>query len=271
MFVDAGGLTMHVQVRGPTTAPVLFLLHSIGTSLHLWDAQADALAGRYRVVQMDLRGHGLTAVPRGPYSVEQLAADVGAAMDALDIERAHLAGVSLGGAVALAFASRAPGRVSSLVLCDTAASFPPAAFWRERARAVRADGLEPLVEPALQRWVTAALIDAPEGDGLRAMLRRTDPEGYAAAAEALAACDLHRDAAALRVETLVLVGELDASTPVATAEALSAAIPGAVLRVLPGLAHLPPMERPLKLTEALGGFLDGVVRRDSPSTHPCHR
>jgi 3-oxoadipate enol-lactonase len=261
MFVRANSLSVHVQIRGPVHAPALVLLHSIGTNLHLWDAQAEALADRYRVVQPDLRGHGLSSVPAGPYSMAQMAQDIEALLSALSIAQAHVAGVSMGGAVAMALAASSPRRVLSLILCDTAPSFAPAAFWEGRARAVRADGLEWLVEPALERWVSEGFRQGVEADGMRAMLRRTDPQGYAASAQALASCNLEGVATGLRMPTLVLVGENDLSTPVATARALCDSIPGAVLKLLPARAHIPQMEAPDHLNRLMGEFLDGTAPR----------
>jgi 3-oxoadipate enol-lactonase len=248
-----------VQVAGPAGAPALLMLHSLGTSLHVWDAQADALAARYRVIRPDLRGHGLTGVPPGPYTLDMLAADVLAVLDTLGVAAAHVAGLSIGGAVAQSLATLAPARVRSLVLCDTALAFPPPALWRERAALARAQGMEPLVQPVLARWVTADFQDAPEAEGLRTMLRRTAPEGYAGAAEALAAADLTAATSRLRLPALVLVGAHDAATPMASAQALQAAIPGAQLVVLPGVAHIPTVQRPDDVTAAMAGFLAGLA------------
>ncbi len=100
MFVRVGDLVSHVQVSGPTGAPAVVLLHSLGTSLHVWDAQAEALAARYRVIRPDLRGHGLTSVTPGPYHMATLARDVLGVLDALSTANAHVAGLSIGGLVA---------------------------------------------------------------------------------------------------------------------------------------------------------------------------
>jgi 3-oxoadipate enol-lactonase len=259
MFVRAGGLVVHVRVAGPPEAPPLVMLHSLGTSLHVWDAQADTLAANYRVIRPDLRGHGLTGVPDGPYTLAAMAGDVLAVLDALGVAAAHVAGLSIGGAVAQALAAEAPGRVRSLILCDTALAFPPPTPWRERAATVRAHGMEPLVQPVLARWVTAEFLDAPEAEGLRAMLRRTAPEGYAGAAEALAVADLTGSTSRLRLPALVLVGEHDLATPPAAARALQAAIPGAELVQLAGAAHIPTMQRPAEVTAAIAGFLAGLA------------
>ena len=254
MFVNANGLTMHVQVDGPAAAPVLVLVHSLGTSLHVWDEQARALAGPFRVVRPDLRGHGLTEVTPGPYSIAQLAADVIAAMDALGVGQAHVGGLSIGGLVAQSLAHQAPGRVASLILCDTALAIPPAQNWRDRAALVRSGGTEAVVDPVMARWVTPGFMQDPAAIGLRAMLLRTAPEGYAAAAEAIAAADLSADTATLRVPALVLVGDKDEATPPASAEALRAALGGSLL-ILPGAAHLPTVEVPDLVTDAIRRFL----------------
>jgi len=255
MFVKAGDLDVHVQVSGPPGAPALLLLHSLGTTGHIWDAQAEALAHGWRVIRPDLRGHGLTTVTPGPYSIEGLARDALAVLDALGVGRAHVAGISIGGLVAQALAAEAPARVRSLMLLDTALAIPPPATWHERATIVRGQGMAPLVEPVAARWVTPAALQAPFTQGLRAMLRRTDPEGYAGAAEAIAAADLTASTRRLRLPTLILVGDGDQSTPISSAEALRDAIPGARLQVIPDAAHIPTVERPEAVTAAMKAFL----------------
>ncbi len=254
MFVNANGLTMHVQVDGPAAAPVLVLIHSLGTSGHVWDAQAQALAGSFRVVRPDLRGHGLTAVTPGPYTIAGMAADVIAALDALGVGQAHIGGLSIGGLVAQSLAHQAPGRVASLILCDTALAIPPPQGWHDRAALVRSSGMEALVEPVMARWVTPGFMGDPAALGLRAMLLRTAPEGYAGAAEAIAAADLSADTASLHVPALVLVGEHDEATPPSSAEALRAALNGSLV-VLPGAAHIPTAEVPDLVTDAIRTFL----------------
>jgi 3-oxoadipate enol-lactonase len=256
MFVRAGELVVHVQQDGPEGAPPLLMLHSLGTSLHVWDRPATLLARGRRLIRPDLRGHGLTSVPTGPYTIEAMAHDALALLDARGIERIAVCGLSIGGAIAQALAALAPARVSALILCDTAMHFPPPALWHERARIARTHGMEPLVAPVLARWVTPAFQDDPEAEGLRAMLRRTAPEGYAAAAEALAHADLRASTAQLRLPTLVLVGEHDAATPPSAAAAIAAAIPGARMAALAGAAHLPTVERPADVADAISAFLE---------------
>jgi len=259
MFVRANGIAMHVQVDGPAAAPVLVLLHSLGTSGHVWDAQARALAGPFRVVRPDLRGHGLTEVTAGPYGIAGLAADVLAVLDALGIGQAHVGGLSIGGLVAQGVAHQAPGRVASLILCSTALALPPAQGWRDRAALVRAGGIAAVVDAVMARWVTPGFMGDAAAVGLRQMLLRTAPEGYAGAAEAIAGADLSADTAGLQLPALVLVGDRDEATPPASARALCDALGGSLV-VLPGAAHIPTVEAADGVTAAIRGFLLPPVR-----------
>ncbi len=254
MFLRAGPLTLHVRIDGPDAAPPLVLLHSLGTSATVWDAQADGLAGPFRVIRPDLRGHGLSEVPPGPYTIQGMAGDVLAVMDALDIKQAHVAGLSIGGLIAQAVAHAAPERVASLICVDTALAILPAQGWTDRAAAVRAGGILPLVEGVMARWVTPDFLDQPGAHGLRAMLLRTDPEGYAAAAEAIAAADLTLATQALDTPALVLMGEHDAATPPALAQALADALHAPCI-TLPGAAHIPTVQVPDLVTDAMRRFL----------------
>ncbi len=255
MFIQAGEITIHVQVDGPPSAPAVLLLHSLGTSSHVWDAQAEALAQRFRVIRPDLRGHGLTTVTAGPTTIETLADDAVALLDALGIATADVAGLSIGGVIAQSLAARAPSRVRSLILCDTAMVLPTAESWHARAATVRAHGLPAVADTVMTRWVTPPFATAPAARGLRAMLLRTDPEGYAAAAEALATADLTASTPTLRLPTLVIVGDQDASTPLPAAQAIAAAIPGARLAIIPGAAHIPTVEHPAAVTTLMLDFL----------------
>ena len=254
-FVEIHGHATHVAVDGPPGAPAVLLMHSLGTSLAVWDAQVEALRHGLRVVRFDLRGHGLTELSRAPFTLDDLAADALAVLDACGIASAHVGGVSIGGMIAQVVAARAPARVRSLILCDTALALPPPELWRQRAAAVRADGIAAVADATLARWVSPGFAAGAAGRGLRALLLRTPAEAYAGAAEALALADLTRSTAALRVPALIVVGELDPSTPVAAAEALQRAIAGAELAVIPGGLHLPQLEHPDAVTAAIRAFL----------------
>lgn len=254
MRLDLPGLAMHLRADGPQDAPPLLMLHSLGTDGRVWQPQAEALSRHFRVLRPDLRGHGLTDVTTGPYTIEGMARDVLAALDALGIARLAVAGLSIGGMIAQSLAHQAPDRIAALVLCDTALAIPPASLWRERAATVRARGMAAIAEGMLARWLTETA-DPATREALRGMLLATDPEGYAGAAEAIAAADLAGTTRRLRLLAFILVGDRDAATPLSAAEALCAALPGARLRLIGGAAHIPTLEQPRLVTQALLDFL----------------
>jgi 3-oxoadipate enol-lactonase/4-carboxymuconolactone decarboxylase len=259
MFIKVKDLTIHLQQDGPPGATPVVLLHSLGTNLHVWDHQAASLSNSFRVIRPDLRGHGVTACTPGPYSMAQLADDLAGLLDALGIPKIHLGGISIGGLIAQAFAAAHPDRVASLILVDTAMAIPPAQSWTDRAAKVRAEGIGSIADSVLARWVTAPFIDSPESAGLMAMLLRTPTEGYAAAAEAIAAADFVGSTAELKIPTLVVVGDQDLATPVASAQALHEAIAGSSLVILENAAHIPTVEKPAELIAAMQKFLSPPI------------
>ncbi|TMK97375.1 MAG: alpha/beta fold hydrolase, partial [Actinobacteria bacterium] len=180
------------QVEGAPDAPVLLLGGSLGTSLEMWDGQL-ALAGSLRIVRFDHRGHGQSPSPPGPYEIEDLARDVIDLMDALEIERAFYAGLSIGGMLGMWLGANAPERVERLVLICTSSQMGPATMWQERAATVRAAGTtEPIADAVVDRWLTPAFANEhPEARArLRAMLVSADPQGYAACCGAIERMDL---------------------------------------------------------------------------------
>ena len=252
MFLHLGETVFHALVEGPPPtadrAPVL-MLHSIGTNVHLFDPQATALARNHRVIRMDIHGHGLSGVTRGPYSMSLHARDALALLDALGVRKAHVVGVSLGGRIAQQMAAEAPGRVVSLVLMDTAAEFPPPDAWQQRIDIVGAQGMAGLVDMVMPRWVTDASLASSQG--LRRMLLATDAEGYAGSSAALRDARAAEIAGRISCPATVVVGERDVATPVAAAEALRDMIPGSRLVVIPEAAHLPTLERAEASTAAI--------------------
>ncbi|MDE2228163.1 MAG: 3-oxoadipate enol-lactonase [Alphaproteobacteria bacterium] len=261
-FVRTGRFVTHYSLWGNHKAPVLVLGNSLGTNFHLWDAQLPALAARFRVLRYDMRGHGLTEVPDGvdAYTIDDLAGDVLALADALAIERFHYSGLSIGGMVGQRLGARAPGRVLSLALCDTAMTIAAPQVYRDRADAVRKNGLESIGDAVLQRWFTEGFLKAkPDiARGMRTMLTRNSVAGYAGCCLALAAMDLAADARRIACPTLVLVGARDEATPPAAARAIAAAVKGAKLVEIADCAHISPVERPAEVTAALTEFFASV-------------
>jgi 3-oxoadipate enol-lactonase len=245
---------LHHQVEGPADAPALLLLNSLGTDLRMWDAQAAALRGEFRIVRCDARGHGDSPYTAAPWTLADLGADVVRLLDLLGIEEAHVAGVSLGGATAVWLAAHAPERVDCLVACFTSAFFGPPDPWLRRAETVRAEGVAAVSEAVLGRWFTDA-IDPGLRARMKAMLEATPPDGYAAATEVVAHLDLRDDLPVVTAPTLVIAGAEDVATPPAMGLALADGIPGASFVELPGAAHLGNVERPDAVTDLIRSHL----------------
>lgn len=255
MFIRPLKLTQHVDVEGPEEATTLILLHSLGTDLHLWDLQIPRLTERYRVVRLDIRGHGLSAVDAQPFSMSDLADDVIAVVDHLKIDKFYVAGVSIGGTIAQWIGFKLPERVQGMVIIDTSlVNAAPPSLWRARAEDVFQHGLEHLERGIISNWVTPAFIDSPEADGLRQMLRRTTVEAFAGCSLAIADTDL-TDMQIPGVRAVVVRGAEDKLTPQDYAQRL-AKKRNAELHIIPGASHLPNFERPDALTDEIISFID---------------
>src|SRR5258708_31706079 len=122
-IVNADGCAIYVEVDGPERAPALVLSNSLGTTLHMWDAQVAPFTRDFRLVRYDRRGHGRSGVPKGPYTMERLGRDVLAVLDALGIERVNWCGLSMGGMVGQWLGANAPERIERLVPTHTASYF----------------------------------------------------------------------------------------------------------------------------------------------------
>jgi 3-oxoadipate enol-lactonase len=242
---------------GPADAPVVVLSNSLGATRGMWDPQVPALAKRYRVVTYDTRGHGESPSPAGPYSLDDLVDDVLALLDRLGVRRAHLAGLSLGGMMALRLAAREPAQVDRLVALATSAKPDPQGFL-DRAAAARSGGTAPLAPTVVSRWLTPAYA-AEHPDlvaKLEAMIAGSDDAGYAACCEVVASVDLLADCARIAAPTLVISGWEDPALPPEHQKLIAASIPGAeLLTVSPG-AHLANLEQTLQVTGALLGHFD---------------
>jgi 3-oxoadipate enol-lactonase len=244
---------MRVDYRldGHTEAPVLVLSNSLGTDLELWSANLSVWTAQFRVLRYDQRGHGRSDVPTEPYAVEELGRDVLELLDRIEAERASFCGLSLGGATGMWLAAHAPDRIDRLVLACTSARFGEPEPWLERARVVRSEGMDAIVDRQLERWFTAGFADQrPEVVArYRRMLLSTPAEGYARGCEAVAAWDFRESLGAIRAPTLVVAGEDDPATPPEHGGFLARGIAGASLEVLPAAAHLANIQQPEPFAE----------------------
>jgi 3-oxoadipate enol-lactonase len=227
--ITLGDLSARYELSGAANGPVAVFSNSLGTNLRMWDAQETALGGQFRILRYDTRGHGETAVTPGPYSVEQLGRDVLRLLDALNLERVHFCGLSLGGMIGMWLGVNAPERLHSLVLANTAARIGTVEGWNARIERIREVGLAAAAPSILERWLTPEFrARAPEPcQSLERMLVATPTEGYLACCAALRDVDLREAIAAIRLPTLVIGGTRDVATQPADTHAVAERIPGA--------------------------------------------
>ncbi|NUW42024.1 bifunctional 3-oxoadipate enol-lactonase/4-carboxymuconolactone decarboxylase PcaDC [Nonomuraea rhodomycinica] len=251
------------RLDGPEGGPPLVLGPSLGTSARVWEPQLAALSRTFRVLRYELPGHGGSPAPATAtaMTIDGLAEHVLELAGAAGMETFHYAGVSIGGAVGAVLAARHPGRVRTLALICSSARFGEPEAWRQRARLVRERGTAALLEGAAGRWFAG-----PADRALLDDLAATDPGGYAACCDALAAYDLRRELGGIDVPTLVVAGRNDPATPPAHARELADGIPGATLVEVPGAAHLANVDQPGRVTAALLAHLPQP--RQAPRTPP---
>ncbi|WP_353952598.1 3-oxoadipate enol-lactonase [Knoellia sp. S7-12] len=253
-------VAVHHVVTGRADAPVVVLSNSLGSTMAMWDAQADALAEHFRVVRYDTRGHGQSPVPTGPYDIDDVANDVVALLDTLGIGKAHFVGLSLGGMTGMRLAARNPERVDRLVVLCTGAKLDPSSAWRDRAALVREMGTQAVAQAVVARWFTAAyLASNPDTRAAcEAMVGATPAEGYASCCEVIAAMDLRADLPTITAPTLAIAGADDPATPSSFLEEIAENVQDGHLLVVPESAHLANAEQPETITPAIIVHLTGV-------------
>lgn len=249
----------HHSVGGREGAETIVFSHSLGASEDMWRPQAEALGDRFRVVRYDTRGHGRTRSGGGAFSVQDLADDIADLLDHLEVERAHLVGISLGGATVLDFAARHPERTDRIAVIGTAAVLGTPAYWAERVMLVRTRGMAAVAETATRRWFTEGFHrDHPDVvKRFRRDIAACDPLGYTACCRALAETDLRGELGDVEAPALVLYGSEDAVATEADALALQAGLRDARVAAVEGAAHLASTERAGIVNGLLGGHFGG--------------
>ena len=248
----AGGKAIGVEEAGDGGVPIVFL-HGVGSDKSVWAPQLEHFGANRRAIAVDYPGYGESDPVAPGTTRDDFAAAVLAAMDTLQIERAHVCGLSLGGVIAIAIHHAAPERCASLTLADTFAVHPngPAIYERSVAASEQMSELAAARTPVL--LAPGASEDVHQE--VRETMARIDPEAFRIGAEAVWLADQRDRVAAIRVPTLVLVGDQDTVTPPELSRELAEAIPGAELNVLAGAGHLANVERPADFNRLVEEFL----------------
>lgn len=254
--VDGLGLRCRIDGNDPSLPWVAFS-NSLGTTLEVWDAQAAALAGRFRVLRYDQRGHGDSAVPADACDFRRLGDDLLALLDRFGIERCTLVGLSMGVPTALRVVEAQPQRVERLVLCDGQAATAAGGgdVWEQRIGQLRSDGMAAFAEATVSRWFSPEFVATGGADRVRGMLAATPPDGLVACIRALQGYDFAHVPPTLRVPTLLLVGARDGALPASMAR-LAGGIAGATLVEIANAGHIPNVEQPEAFNAALLAFLE---------------
>jgi 3-oxoadipate enol-lactonase len=260
MKTRTNGIELSYTVEG--SGPWLAMSHSLACNSHMWDEQMPLLAKRFKVLRFDTRGHGDSDAPAGAYTLEQMADDVKGLFEALGIRAAHWVGLSMGGMIGQTFALRYPGVLTSVVLADTTSRYPAEAapLWADRIKVAESKGIEPLVQPTLERWFTAPYRAAHPDQMQRigGMIRATPVAGYVGCCNAIPKINLTARLKEIKVPALVIVGADDAGTPPAMAREIHENLPGSELVVIPSAAHLSNVEQPAAFDAALTRFYDRI-------------
>jgi len=256
-FVELDDLRIHYELDGADNLPVLVFSNSLGVNLAMWEPQVQALSPHFRLLRYDTRGHGRSSVPPGPYTIAQLGADVLHLLDALDIQQASFCGLSLGGVTGQWLGIHAPNRIHKLILADTAAKIGNEEGWNTRIATVSQEGLDSIIPATLERWFTPAFRTAQPQTvaNTSAMLRATDPQGYAGCCAAIRDADFRSSIRDIRTPTLVITGTRDPVTPPDDGHFLAENIAGAGYVELPA-AHLSNTEAAAAFNAAILEFHD---------------
>ena len=250
--------------NGAPDGPIVVLLHSVGLDRTFWAPVSTALEHRFTTVRVDLRGHGDSPSPPGPWSLEDLADDVAELLGDLGVDHAHVVGQSFGGLVAQHLAIRYPALVMRLVLSGTSCTTSESEreTFLDRAGLAEAQGMEPVARAAIARWFTDAGMGLPVVAAARQRLLANDPASWAKTFHAIAGHNVLDSLHDIQARTLVVTGDADVATPPHFAVEMAAALPNCELKILDGVPHMGYLEQPELMARTILDFLDEADTRN---------
>jgi 3-oxoadipate enol-lactonase len=265
MLLQLDNRRLHYDLIGPPAGQgdVVCFAHALAADSGMWAEQVAPLLGLgLRVLRIDMRGHGGSDAVAGDYTLDTLADDIVAVLNACGIARIHFVGLSVGGMIGQALALRHGARVASMMLCEApaAALINAVALWSPRVAAVRAaQSLEPIADATMTRWLTEAfqVSNPARWSEIRRTVAATSPAGYCGCVAALSHFDFTAALPRLRVRALAVYGEDDVASSADEAEKLARLIPGAQFVLFPDARHLPNVESPERFNKILTDWLKG--------------
>ena len=255
MKAKVNGTELYYELHGSEGAPWLVFSHSLACTVRMWDPQIAAFKDRYRILAYDMRGHGQSAAPAGPYTLDMLADDVLALLRELKIDRARYVGLSIGGMIGQHLALKEPKRFEKMVLADTGHTQTPETLkqWEERIRIAQAQGMKPLVAGTMERWFTPAFRERPEAKRIAELIAATPVAGYVGCGQAIMKLNTTGRLKDIKLPVLAITGEADAAA--GGTKYIGEHLPGAKFVNIPQAAHIANIEQPEKFNQALREFL----------------
>jgi 3-oxoadipate enol-lactonase len=249
------GIEINYEVSGKEGAPWLVLSHSLACSVRMWDPQVEAFKDRFRILNYDMRGHGATSAPQGPYTLDMLADDVLGLMKHLKVEKAAYCGLSIGGMIGQTIAIRGGGPFTKMVFADTTHTQPPEAIkqWEDRISTAKAKGMAALVDSTMERWFTAPNRSTPAAKRIAALISATPAAGYIGCGQAIMKLNTTARLKDIKVPVLAITGEQDGAAP--GTKYIGEQVPGAKYVGIANAAHIANIEQPEKFNQALRDFL----------------
>lgn len=261
MLLTIDGHRIYYDMVGPDSAPIVCFTHSLSSDGGMWQEQVPILLGAgFRVLRLDMRGHGGSDPVAGDYTMSILAGDVIKALDALGVGKVHYIGLSIGGMIGQALLLDHGERLLSAMLCDTQPSTPPGseAAWDERKAAVRlANGLATIADGTMDRWFTPAFksCNPARWTQIRDTIVGTTPQGFLGCAAAIQNFNFENQLHTIKVPTLVVCGDQDPGTPPDRNKLIASKIPGGRYEGIANARHLPNVECPEQFNRIMMSWL----------------
>lgn len=255
MITRPDGTGIYARITGPETGPAVVFSNSLGTTVHLWDQVVPLLPDGLRILRYDMRGHGRSDVPEGPYSMGQLISDAEAVCDTFAIKDAIFVGLSVGGMIAQGLAVKRPDIIRALVLSNTAAKIGNPKLWQDRIDFITANGLAAASDEIMRRWFGRDFYATPAMAPYKAMVEATPVTGYTSVCAAIAGTDFYTPTSGLRIPALGIAGTEDGSTPPDLVRETTDLIPGSRFALIRRAGHLPCVENPTAFAAHLCDFM----------------
>jgi 3-oxoadipate enol-lactonase len=255
MKAKVNGIEINYEIHGQEGAPWLVLSHSLACNVRMWDPQIEAFKASYRILDYDMRGHGQTSAPAGPYSLDLLADDVLSLLDFLKIKKASYCGLSIGGMIGQTIAIRQEGPFERMVLADTTHAQNPDALrqWEERIAIAESKGMAALVASTMERWFTPPFRSSPAAQKVAAMIAATPVAGYVGCGRAIMRLQTTARLKDIKLPVLAITGEQDGAAP--GTRHIGESVPGAKFVSIPQASHIANVEQPEAFNRALREFL----------------